>query len=62
MATYKARVSVSISEDLDSYGNPLAGHSYLTYSRDFTFTGEKFADIAPQIDRILDAMERDVDD
>ena len=56
MAAYKVRVSVSITEDYDNFGNPKGG-TYLTYSRDFTISGEKFTDIAPQIDRLVDAMK-----
>lgn len=57
---YEIYVTVSISEAADAEGHRTNSHN-LMYSRRFTVTGERFTDLAPRIDAVMDAAETAAD-
>lgn len=50
---YQVTMTLMISPDEDNYS-----HNMLTFSRRFTFGGEKFRDIADRVDALYDAIEK----
>lgn len=54
---YLVNIQATITEDVDEKGNYLAPNTYLSYSKKFNIVGESLTDIAPHIDRVVDAIK-----